>query len=122
MSKFLELIGENLASIDNPQAIFYLKLVDDKGNDTGYQPIQLRGTTYADDVFLKIKNAIDKGADINDAAEEDNEIYAGAEALSDMGVSDTAARLKRLKDVARAKKPVIDAAVTRLADNLSKVR
>ena len=120
MSKFLKIVGENLASIDNPQSIFYLKLVDDKGNDIGYEPIQLRGTTYAEDIFLKIKNAISEGSDINSAPEEDNEIYAGAQALSDMGDKDTTARLKKLKDTAKAKKPVINAAITRLSDSLSK--
>jgi hypothetical protein len=122
MSKFLKIVGENLASIDNPQAIFYLKLVDDKGNDIGYEPIQLRGTTYAEDVFLKIKNAISEGSDINSTPEEDNEIYAGAEALSDMGDRDTTARLKRLKDTARIKRPIINATITKLADSLSKVQ
>ena len=59
-------------------------------------------------------------SDINSAPEEDNEIYAGAQALSDMGDKDTTARLKKLKDTAKAKKPVINAAITRLSDSLSK--
>jgi len=122
MSKFLKIVGENLANIDNPQAIFYLKLVDDKGNDIGYEPIQLRGTTYADEVFAKIQNAISKGSDLSSTPEEDNEIYAGAEALSDMGDKDTAARLKRLKDIARIKRPIINPAITKLADSLSKLQ
>ena len=37
-----------------------------------------------------------------------------------MGDKDTTARLKKLKDTAKAKKPVINAAITRLSDSLSK--
>lgn len=122
MSKFLKIVGENLASIDNPQSIFYLKLVDDKGNDMGYEPIQLRGTTYAEDIFFKIKKAIDEGSDIESAPEEDNEILSGAQTLSDMGDKSTAARLQRLKNIAKTKKPVIDAAIASVSDSLSKLR
>ena len=108
MSKFLKIVGENLASIDNPQSIFYLKLADDKGNDIGYEPIQLRGTTYADEIFAKIKNIIDSGGDI---PEEDSEIEA-AQVLrkTDKRVDD---EYKKLETVAAQKKPKIIAGLQR---------
>jgi hypothetical protein len=111
MSKFLQIVGEGLASVDNPQAIFYIKLVDDKGNDVGYEPIQLRGTTYAEDVYFKIQNAIKKGQDINSTPEEDNEIEA-AQVLrkTDKRVDD---EYKKYEALAKQKTPKIIAALQR---------
>ena len=122
MSKFLRIVGENLNSIENPHGIFFLKLVNDKGEDIGYEPIELRGTTYATDLFLKIKDILEKGQDIEVAPEEDNEIYAGAEALSDMGDRVTGEKLKKLKTTAKSKKPIIDTAIDRLERSLREVR
>jgi len=111
MSKFLKIVGENLSTIDNPQAIFYLKLVDDSGNDIGYEPIQLRGTTYADHIYQKIQNSISKGQDIGADSEEDNEIEA-AQVLrkTDKRVDD---EYKRYETVAKQKAPKIIAALQR---------
>lgn len=71
MSKFLKIIRENSASLDNPNAVFYLKLVDNNGQEVGYDPIELRGTTYASDFFLKIQDMVGRGGDFR---EEDNEV------------------------------------------------
>lgn len=108
MSKFLKIVGESLSGIDNPQAIFYVKLVDDKGNDIGYEPIQLRGTSYADEIFTKIKNIIASGADI---PEEDSEIEA-AQVLrkTDKRVDD---EYKKFETIAKQKAPKIIAGLQR---------
>jgi hypothetical protein len=111
MSKFLKIVGENMSNINNPQAIFYLKLVDDSGNDIGYEPIQLRGTTYADYIYQTIKNKIGKGEDIGADSEEDNEIEA-AQVLrkTDKRVDD---EYKKYETVAKQKAPKIIAALQR---------
>jgi hypothetical protein len=108
MSKFLRIVGENLSNIDNPQAVFYIKLVDDRGNDIGYESIQLRGTSYADEVFTKIKNIIANGSDI---PEEDSEIEA-AQVLrkTDKRVDD---EYKKLETIAKQKTPKIIAGLQR---------
>jgi hypothetical protein len=119
MSKFLKIIRENSASLDNPNAVFYLKLVDDKGQEIGYEPIELRGTTYASDFFLKIKDMVGRGGNIG---EEDNEYLAGAETLSDMGDKEATAVVKRVRGIVKAKKPIILPVVNKIGDALSKLQ
>lgn len=118
MSKFLKIIRENSASLDNPNAVFYLKLVDDRGQEIGYEPIELRGTTYASDFFLKIKDMVGRGSSIG---EEDNEYLAGAETLSDMGDKEAADVVKQVRGIAKAKRPIILPVVKRIKDSLSKL-
>lgn len=118
MSKFLSIVGENLSNIDNPQAIFYLKLVDDKGNDIGYEPIQLRGTSYADDLFTKIKGLVGGESDINSETEEDDEIYMGAKVLGDIGDKPIADKLKRITDLAKIKRGKIDSGLNTYLNTL----
>jgi hypothetical protein len=122
MHKFLKIVGESLANMDNPQSIFYIKIVDAEGNDTGFEPIQLRGTSYTYDIFNKIQDVVKNGSDVDSATEEDNEVYAGAEALSNMGAKDTTAKLNKFKDTVRSKKSVIDNTITRLTDTVSKLK
>jgi len=120
MSKFLKIVRENSASLDNPNAVFYLKLVDDKGQEIGYEPIQLRGTSYAHDVFDKIKNTINKGSDVGSDSEEDDEIYFNAQMLTDMGDKQIADKFKRAQLKAKQSRAATAAGLDRYNSSTSR--
>lgn len=122
MSKFLKIVNEYSQEIhedDNPHAIFYIKLLDNKGRDIGYEPIELRGTTYADDLFRKLKHLIESGEGIHADGEEDNEVYAGAEVLGDMGDTAAKSKLDQLRRVAKTKKSAVLAGLNNLISKLT---